>query len=343
MANAVVYIIYLLFFAEKFALEGLMIAGSLAIISQIYIVLKAMKAKDFKYKFKVDFQDEYLKTIITYLLPILLGIGINEVNLVVDNAIASTLRFGAIAELNYANQVIQLFLGLFITSIITVTFPALAEDYKQETCYIDGQCFDLNMVFTNAVNIILTLSVPVSIILMTMAEPIIKIVFQRGAFDGSSAFFTSEILVYYAIGLSATAIIPLIIRGYYAIHDMKTPISIAGISLAFNLGIDLILIQYMGVKGLALGTSISVILAVSYGLYDLNTIIRFTKDKPIRETILGIFVSGLMMALAILLTSEIVSNLMEPSFLNNLISVSISSIIGLLIYAGSYKVLKIKP
>lgn len=342
VSNALVYIIYLFFFSEKYGLKGLMVAGTIAIITQIYIVLKAMEVKGFKYKWKIDFKDKYLGKVMEYLLPILLGIGIYEINWGVDNAIASTQALGSIAELNYANEVIQLFLGLFIAAIVTVTFPILAENYNKKTCYIDGECDDLNRELNYGINLILTISIPVSIILMTMAEPIIKIFFERGAFDTSASFFTSQALVYYALGLTAMAIMPLIARAYYAIHDVNTPITIAAIALLANVVLDLILIRYMGARGLALGTSISIILAVVYGLHDLNKILQFTQNKSIRKTILELLIAGLMMAVSIIITNGAISIMMNPCFLNNMITVSVSSLVGIFIYSKIFKAIDLK-
>lgn len=336
ISNAVVYIIYLLFFADSFGLKGLMVAGIIGIISQIYILVKAMIKKGYKYKWRLDFKDIYLPRVIVFLLPVIAGIGINELNNAVDNAIGSTLAIGSIADLNYANEIITLFLGIFISAIVTVIFPALAECHSKEDekCLRDG--------VHNGISLLFKISIPVSIILITMAEPIVKIVFERGAFDAEATFFTSGSLSYYAIGLTAMAIIPLITRAYYAIHDTKTPVLLGALALGINVVVDLILAPYMGASGLALGTSVGTILAVGLGIYDLNKRVHFTEGKEVRETTLKLGVASVIMATGIILTFGIASSYLENIFLNNVITVGISGLVGVGLYGLVYKVLRVE-
>lgn len=336
ISNAVVYIIYLLFLSKYFGLKGLMVTGIIAIISQIYIIMRAMEKKGYKYEWKIDLKDRYLPKVIVFLLPIIAGIGINELNNAVDNAIASTLSSGSIAELNYANEIITLFLGIFIAAIVTVIFPALSECHnkKDEECVKDGIHHGIFMLFK--------IAIPVSIVLITMAEPIVKIVFERGAFNAEATFFTSGSLSYYAVGLTAMAIIPLITRAYYAIHDMKTPVLLGTLALGVNIVLDLLLAPYMGASGLALGTSVATILAVALGIYDLNKRLKFTQGKEVRETAIKLGVASVIMATGIILTYGTAATTLENIFLNNIITVGISTVVGAGLYTLVYKVLRLK-
>lgn len=336
ISNAVVYIIYLLFFSKYFGLKGLMITGIIAVISQIYIIMKAMEKKGYKYEWRIDLKDRYLPRVIAFLLPIIAGIGINELNNAVDNAIASTLSVGSIAELNYADEIITLFLGIFTTAIVTVIFPRLSECHnkKDEECVKDGIHHGIFMLFK--------IAIPVSIVLITMAEPIVKIVFERGAFDAEATFFTSGSLSYYAVGLTAMAIIPLITRAYYAIHDMKTPVLLGTLALGINIVLDLTLSPYMGASGLALGTSIGTISAVALGIYDLNKRLKFTQGKEVRETTIKLGVASVIMATGIILTYGTAATTLENIFLNNIITVGISTIVGAGLYTLVFKVLRLK-
>lgn len=261
--NAVIYIIYLVFFSEKFKINGLMLVGNLAIGFQIYLRIKVLKLRNFKYKFYINPQDKYLKKALILLFPILLGSGLSQINLVVDNALASTLELGSIAELNYANQVIQLFLGVFVLAIVTVTFPVLVESYGKE-----NNEFKSELIY--GVKKILILALPATMVFMTMAKPLVRFFFERGAFGLEASIFTSQALFYYGLGLPAMSLMPLLIKAYYAMNDFKRPISISAIGLIFNVGLDLLLISFMGAKGLALGTSIASSLAMAYGFLSLR-------------------------------------------------------------------------
>lgn len=332
---SLVFIVYLLFFVDKFGIKGLMLTSILAISSQIYILFKAMKQRDFKYKIRLNLRDAYLMRFVKYLLPIIAGVGINELNDSVDNAIASTLSPGSIAELNYANEIINLFLGLFITAIVTVIFPVLSENFNKR------ECDDLNRWINRSIKTLVTISIPVSIILISMAEPIVKLIFERGAFDASAAFFTSEALAYYSLGLPSMVLIPLITRIYYSIQDMKTPLQISIIALIVNIIIDLSLAPYMGARGVALGTSASVILASAIGFYDLNKRLELSKGKDIRKMVYKYLTGAIIMTIGIIFSRSLIVNSFNNLCVNNLITVGFAALVGIGLYLGVLKVWRV--
>src|SRR5699024_4139962 len=94
-----IFVIYLLFFSSYFGVEGLMVTGIIAVISQIILLWKPVFKGGYKYKFEIQLKDRLLIRFNTFMFPVLLGVGLNEVNLVVDNAIGSTLQTGTVAEL----------------------------------------------------------------------------------------------------------------------------------------------------------------------------------------------------------------------------------------------------
>lgn len=335
ISYSLVFIMYFIFFADDFGIKGLMLTSIVAILSQAYLLFKAMKTRGFKYKWGLDLKDVYLMKFARYLLPIIAGVGINELNNSIDNAIASTLPPGSIAELNYANEIINLFLGLFITAIVTVIFPVLSENFNNR------ECDDLNRWINRSIKTLFTISIPVAIILMSMAEPIVKLVFERGAFDAEAAFFTSEALAYYSLGLPSMVLIPLITRIYYSIQDMKTPLKISILALAVNIIIDLSLAPYMGARGVALGTSASIILASGIGFYDLNKRLGLSKGKDIRKRIYKFLFATIIMTTGIILSHGLVVNIFNNLLLSNLITVGFASIIGIGLFFGILWILKV--
>lgn len=336
VASGILYIIYLLFFAKTCALKGLMVTGIISAIGQIYIFRKGLKRNEFKYSWNFDLKDKYIKKLRGYLIPIIAGVGINELNVSIDNAVASTLSAGSIAELSYANEIIDLFLGVFIAAIVTVIFPVLSEDYnKHDEDHLKNE-------IKHGMNVVLIIAIPVSIILITMAEPIVKIIFQRGAFDAKASLLTSKVLAHYAFGLVAMALIPLITRAYYSIQDMKTPIVISLAALGINTILDLSLAPLMGSSGIALGTSISIILALIYGIFDLNRKLDIVRDDGLKDTVLKIGVATVVMTESMFLAHGTISTLLNDLFINNILDISFSTIAGVGVYAEVCKVLRVK-
>ncbi|NMA85874.1 MAG: hypothetical protein GX968_00955, partial [Tissierellia bacterium] len=109
--NNIVYIIYLLFF-NKYGVYGLMVAGVLASLSQLFSVIPASINMGYKYEFKLNSKDVYFKEMIVLLIPIIVALSVNRVNLLIDRSMASNLPKGSISYLNYADNIVQLVLRI---------------------------------------------------------------------------------------------------------------------------------------------------------------------------------------------------------------------------------------
>ena len=329
-----VLILYLVFFARDFQLRGLMVATILAVVSQVYLIFSTMRDKGYRYEFRIDFKDRYIGKVFLFLLPIVLSVGVNELNSSIDNAIASTLPVGSIAELNYAYEIVNLFIGLFIIAVITVIFPILSESHSKK------EIEELKDGIRHGVKTLLIFTIPIAIILMIMAEPVVMIFFERGAFGREASFFTSQALVFYALGLPAMALIPLMARTYYSIHDMQTPTIISVIALVTNTILNLSLAALIGNKGIALATSLASILAVVIGFVNLNRRLKFFRNEGIKNMAIRLLLSSAVMVLGIILVYSLISISTENLLLYNVVTVGLSSSVGIILYALVYKFIK---
>ncbi len=107
------------------------------------------------------------------------------------------------------------------------------------------------------INIILIITVPATIGLLILAEPMVYLFFQRNAFDELATYMTSQALIYYSIGLVGSSLRLMLNRVYYSLQDTKTPMINGMVAVIINLVLNLLLIKPMAHMGLALATSIS--------------------------------------------------------------------------------------
>lgn len=326
-----VLILYLLFFAKDYKVKGYMVATILAVLSQVYLIFNTMRKKGYKYEFKLDFKDKYIGRAFLFLLPVIISVGVNQLNTSIDNAVASTLPAGSIAELKYASEITNLFISLFITAIITVIFPVLSESHNKDDME------SLRAGIRHGVRTLLVLTIPATIILMIMAEPIVKIFFERGAFSSEASFFTSQALVYYALGLPAMALVLLITRAYYSIKNMQTPAIISIVSLVVNTILNISLAPIMGSKGIALATSLATILGATIGVIDLNSRLKFISNKIIESMVMRLILASSAMVIGISAVYGVINLSMEKILIYNIVTVGLSSIVGVSAYALVYK------
>lgn len=325
----IVYIVYLVIFSD-FGTYGLMIAGIVASASQLIPTVSASINMGYKYKRILDYKNVFLREMLIIIIPMLLGLSINRVNLFIDNTIASGLPSKSISLLNYADDIIQLILGMFITAIVTVLFPIIAQKYNS------GDMEAAKKIINQGMGIIIKIVVPVTMTLIVLSEPIVRALFERGAFGSESTVLTSEILVYYSLGLGSMALILILTKIYYAMHDSVTPMKFAFIGVMTNLILNIVLSKHMGAKGIALATSLSTILVRVLLVTDLNKKINLIDIHKDIKSIRKLLISTAFMTASILISFELLGKLA-----GNTINVIASIGIGFLVYLGMNKFIEI--
>ncbi|MGI5927865.1 MAG: murein biosynthesis integral membrane protein MurJ, partial [Thermacetogeniaceae bacterium] len=184
----------------------------------------------------------------------IIGVSVNQINVLVDRTIASGIAVGGISALSYANKVTHFVIGLFVIPLATVMYPMISKMAVQ-----DNKA-GLKDVISEVINLVNLFVMPVTIGAIIFAEPIVVFLFGRGAFDEQAAVMTAGALSFYAIGMIGYGIREVLSRGFYALQDTKTPMINATISVMINIILNVILSKYMGLKGLALATSVSAII-----------------------------------------------------------------------------------
>lgn len=318
------YIFFLLFLTSFFGIKGLMITSVLAVSSQITIQIPGIKKTGYKYRFILDFKDKYVKKIIYLIPPVLVSVGINDINKIIDKSLGSRLVEGSISALNYANRLDSLTTGIFISAITTVIYPMLSLEANKE----DKTGF--KKVILKGINVILLITIPATIGMILLANPVVKVTFQRGKFDSTATYMTAGALVFYSIGLIGTAFKSFLTRVYYSIQDTKTPMINSFIAVGINVIFNLILIKPMAHKGLALATSISAIVTSLYLLYKLkHKIGSFGFYQSIKCGLKSLVAASIMGVIVYLLDKTL--NLGNGT-LSELIALLISAGVGAVIY-----------
>lgn len=237
----------------------LAIGWFLAYVSKAIILMIITKRKGFTYTKNLQLNDA-IKQIIMIAFPVFLASGIQQINTFVDKTLASGLVEGSVAALNYGMILVGLFTGLTISILSTILYPKLnqANALQEYDRFSD--------IISTGLILIFIVAVPCSLGAMMYSHQIVQVVFERGVFDPVATTMTSSAFFYYSIGLLFMSLNDLMIRAYYAMHDMKTPMIFAGIGVIINIVLNLILVRYMTHNGLALATSIS---------YIVNTVLLF--------------------------------------------------------------------
>jgi putative peptidoglycan lipid II flippase len=195
-----------------------------------------------------------LATIARQMSPRVLGQAAAQISLLVTAALVTKLPEGLpkLAGLNYAYQIMLLPYGVFSLSLSTVAFPHLAR------LFAEGQHQELLASVRRTLSTILFLTIPAMVVLIVLAVPLIRLLFQRGDFDQTSLAYTLAPLLAYATVLPAFAASEILIRTFYAMQQTRTPVLVGLLQVGLNLGLGWLCLSLgYGVGMLALAFSIA--------------------------------------------------------------------------------------
>lgn len=289
----------------------------------------------YKYEVHIDFKDKYIKEIAVLIIPVLIGVGVNQVNSLVDKTLASTLLEGSISALNYANRLKDFVMALFITSIGIVIYPLLSELSTQKNTE------KLKESVTASINSVILIIIPISVGAIVLSTPIVKVLFQRGEFNHATTKMTATALSMYSIGMIAFGLSEILGKVFYSLQDTKTPMINGMISMVINIILNFIFIKVMGLAGLPLATSISSIICILLLFISLKKKIRDYGQIKIFKTTIKSVISAIIMGLTVHTSYNLLNSILGIGTINEVVALMISIVIGIFVYGVTIIILKV--
>lgn len=227
---------------------GLVIAA----LAQLLVTYFVARSKS-SYRFKpgINLKDPYLKPMLLMAMPIILGSSIGQINATVDGAFASNLGVGASSTLNYASKISGAVYGLFVSSITTVMYPTIIRQASA------GKIEEMKVTMVKILNSIAIIIVPATVGLIVLSKPVVNLIHKRGSMTEAEVILIASVLVFLSLGLIAQSLKDVMVRIFYSLHDSMSPVFSSVITVGTNIILNIILVPTMGVKGLALATTIS--------------------------------------------------------------------------------------
>jgi putative peptidoglycan lipid II flippase len=275
---------------------GVLVGG----VMQFLIQVPALVQKGMTFNFGLSFTHPAIRNVARLMLPRLFGIGIGQINLLVDTrfATAAKMPVGSLAALYLADRVMELVLGGYAIAVATAILPmmshqAAANDYS-----------GLKKTLTFSVRIVAFITIPAMLGLMILREPIIRVLFQHGQFLASSTRLTARALLYYAIALPGLATVKLVVPAFYSTRDTRTPVVVAGISMLINVGLNVLFLNnaWLFSKVQNGGPALATGLACYFDFFALFIIFRLRHGrlgtKEIISSFSRIFMCSAIMAVA---------------------------------------------
>lgn len=315
------FTIIFIFLSYKTNIMALAIGSVVATATQLILLLSFVHKEGYRYKFVFNIKDEHIKNMLYIALPVIIGVSVNQINVLIDRTLASSIVEGGITALNYANRLNGFVQGLFVASISTAMYPMISKMAAEDN--MDG----LKKAVSEGINLINLLVIPATIGSMIFAAPAVRFLFARGAFDDRALSLTSSGLFYYSIGMIGFGLREILSRAFYSLQDTKTPVINASIAVVINIVLNIILSKFLGIGGLALATSISAIFCTGLLFISLRKKIGSFGMKNITISFIKILFASLLMGL--------VSKFCFNTLINNIsqnLSFILSIGIGVVVY-----------
>lgn len=229
---------------------GVVLGGILQWIVQWPSLKKGQIHYDSDVTFREALRDSETRKVMKLLLPSIGGLWVTQGNLLIATVFGSFLMSGTISALYYAMRLVQFPLGLIGAAIATVILPVLA----RQTLEAEGT-EKAAKTLADAYRLSFFFMLPAAAGLVALGEPLIRILFEHGAFQAKSSYLTEKALLGYAVGLWSFSGVRILVRAYYANQNTRFPVWAALWGLATNLAISFLFYRTEGIFALALGIS----------------------------------------------------------------------------------------
>lgn len=286
---------------------GVTVAGVL----QLAFLWIAAKRAGFALRLRLPRLSDGMRRLIALGIPGVIAGGVTQINIVVGTSIAS-LQDAAVSYLYYADRLYQLPLSIVGVAIGVVLLPDLSRHLGagDKAAAMDSQ--------NRSMELALLLTLPAAAALLVAAEPIIRVLFERGAFTSADTQATAWALAAFAIGLPAFVLIKVLQPGFFAHEDTKTPMRFAAINLVLNAGGSLALFFAFRAAGLmphigiALATSIAAWVNALMLWIALQRHGRFAIDRRLARNVPLIGLASVIMGVGVFAMSHALGPLLQP-------------------------------
>ena len=264
-------------FGDRFGVKalsvGVVVSGILQYAAQVPLVLR------FRLRLRPlwDLTQPGLRRVVRLMLPVAFGLGLYQVNVLVDRLMAQFCvpEERAISVLYFGNHLMQFPLGVLGMALATAVFPA----YSRLSA--EGDREGLMHTVNFALRTMLFMALPCMAVMIALRVPIVQVLFERKEFTAAATLRTARVLLYYGVGLWAFCGIHVLARAFYAQQDMRTPVRIAVMMVGLNVALNLILVWPMQEAGLALASAISAAGNMTLLLVALRRRLGFTGARAV--------------------------------------------------------------
>ena len=281
-----------IFLADPWGIEGVALAVIVGAFLHMSIQIPIAISLGWRWKVQFAWRNSNVRRIGILMLPRSIGLGANQIMLLIFTSIASSLGGSAVAVYNLADNIQTMPMVVFGTSFAMAIFPTLAEKHTS------GKNEDFEYYFLKTLRSILYFMIPITFGIILLRAQIVRLILGSGFFGWQQTIDTANTLAYFALALVFTSTIPLLARSFYALQNTKIPMFVTIISVLISIILGKYFSQTLGVTGLALGYSIGSSINALVLYFILRTKVKI-HDGQVVIFVIKVLIASILMAIAI--------------------------------------------
>ena len=333
-------IIGIVFLSKSFGIMGAAYGVVLGALLHALVQLPILWSLGFRFKFPLKFFHPGVREIIKLMSVRTLGLAAEQINETVGVALASLASIGSVTYLTFAQHLQVVPIGLFGATLAQAALPVLSSEKAR------GKIEEFKITILTTLHQILFLTLPATAILIVIRIPVVRLVFGASQFNWKATVLTGATLAFLAIGLAAQAISLLLVRGFYALKDTKTPVVVSLIVVFLNIILSLYFMLFLkfDVWSIGLANSVSALLSgillfwflhFKVGKFDLKKVLI-----PLFKMLMATIIMGVALYIPIKLLDQVIFDTTKT--INLLALTGLSSIFALSIYGAVVWFLKVR-
>ncbi len=307
------------------------LAGTLV---QLLIPTFDLRNTPFKFDWSFEWRHPGVRRVLLLMLPVTISLGLINFNLLINSFFGSLVSVEAPAAIDKAFRIYQLPQGIFSVAIATVLFPTLARFASR------GALDDLRTTMANGMRQILFVLVPAAAAVLVLAEPMIRLVYQRGAFDAAETTVVATALFWFAFSLPTNGLFLLLTRTFFGLQRPWIPTGIAAGNLVVT-AVGALALYHLGVGGIVASTAIATTASVIAQCVILRRLLGGLELGTLLDATIRITLAAAALAAVSYLVWDFLDEALGRDLLGQIISLGGSLAVGGLVYVAVARLLRI--
>jgi putative peptidoglycan lipid II flippase len=304
-------------------------------VVQFLLPLPWLRGRGGGVSFKIDWRDERVRRVLKLMFPVTIALGLINLSLLINSVFGTLVSDQAPAAIDKAFRIYQLPQGLFSIAIATILFPTMSRFAAR------GARDDLRRTMGNGVRQICLLLIPSAVLLAVLAEPITRLIYERGVFGQEATDLTSTAMLWWSISLPFQGVSLLFSRTFFSLQRPWATTALAGVNLLVNAVLAAALYGPFEIAGIVLGTVAgTTVMCVAQG-WILRRELGGIEGGPLLAAAVRMLAAGALLGAVSYFTWSGLDDLVGRSLAGQAVSVLGAIAAGSAVYAGAVWLLRV--